>query len=62
MNEKHILSILECPDGYEIADDVFSRYVKVDRIALFEPALPKNSVDNPKAAFIATKMCTVIFP
>lgn len=26
MNEKHIFSILECPDGYEIADDVFSRY------------------------------------
>lgn len=76
MNEKHIFSIFECPDGYEIADDVFSRYgsmvvskntivneyirqklknFKVDRIAVFEPALLKNSVGNPKAAFIATK-------
>ncbi len=76
MNKKLIFSILECPDGYEIADDVFSRYgsmvvskntvvneyirqklkyFKVDRIAVFEPALLKNSVDNPKAASIATK-------
>ncbi len=76
MKEKHIFSIFECPDGYEIADDVFSRYgslvvnkstivneyirqklksFKVDRIAVFEPALLKTSVDSPKAAFVATK-------
>ena len=76
MNKKHIFSILECPDGYVIADDVFSKYgsivvckntivneyirqklinFKVDRVAVYKPTLPKNSVDNPKAAFIATK-------
>lgn len=26
MADKHTFSIFECPDGYEIADDVFSGY------------------------------------
>lgn len=76
MNKKHIFSIFECPDGYEIADDVFSRYgsmvvskhtivdeyirqklkdFKVDRIAVFEPALLETFVENPKAAFVESK-------
>jgi len=76
MTEKYVFSILECPDGYEIADDVFSKYgsmivgkntivneyirqklmnFNVDRIAVFKPASPKDSVDNPKTAYIETK-------
>jgi len=76
MNKKLIFSIRECPDGYEIAEDVFSKYgsmvvskntivnehirqklmrFKVDSIAVFEPALPKNSVYRPKEAFAAAK-------
>ena len=76
MNEKLIFSVRDCPDGYEIADDVFSKYgtmvvskntivnenirqklinFNVEKIPVYEPALPKNSTDDPKTAFIETK-------
>ena len=75
-NERYIFNVLECPDGYEIADDVFTKYgtmvvrkntivneyirqklknFNVDKIAVFEPALPKDSNDSPKEVFTATK-------
>ncbi|MEG6611933.1 HD-GYP domain-containing protein [Pseudoclostridium thermosuccinogenes] len=76
MNKKLIFSVLRCPDGYMIADDIFSKYgtlivakdtivnefirqklisFNVDRIAVFEPELPKNSNNSPKEAFADTK-------
>jgi len=76
MSEKQVFSILECPDGYKIADDVFSRYgsmivgkntivnehireklrnFKVEKIAVIEPELLKNSADNSEAVLIAAK-------